>query len=413
LAFLINTLYLLLVLACYIYFFVLLQNSRNGWQIIDLKEEELPFVSIIVPTLEEETNIRKCLESLIKIDYPKKEIIVIDGGSKDKTVEIASEYPITIVVDENLPTGWIGKSYGCFVGFQHSKGDVLLFTDADTFHKPNSLRITVSHLIGSEAVLFSILPYLEAVNWYEYLPSYLYFLSFLAGGPRDDINNPYNKDSFLASGQYMMFTREGYRKLGGHLSVSNSLVEDVALAKLCKEKEMKLSYIDGVQLVSTRMYPEGFKQYYTAFRRSVWGGLVTLSWWRIVFVIFWLLYFLLAPYFMIQSFFNKNDWLWWDYTIGVIVNTSLYLAYALTLYLYWKNKGDTNLLYCLLFPVTQIINFIVIGVAIINGLRGKKVSWRGRFYSTKKKKDEKNIERKGVKIPPKPMKPVKMIKQQQ
>jgi len=238
-------------------------------------------------------------------------------------------------------------------------------------------------------------------------------LSFLAGGPRDDINNPYNKDSFLASGQYMMFTREGYRKLGGHLSVSNSLVEDVALAKLCKEKEMKLSYIDGVKLVSTRMYPEGFKQYYTAFRRSVWGGLVTLSWWRIVFVIFWLLYFLLAPYFMIQSFFNKNDWLWWDYTIGVIVNTSLYLAYALTLYLYWKNKGDTNLLYCLLFPVTQIINFIVIGVAIINGLRGKKVSWRGRFYSTKKKKDEKNIERKGVKIPPKPMKPVKMIKQQQ
>lgn len=75
--------------------------------------------------------------------------------------------------------------------------------------------------------------------------------------------------------------------------------------------------------------------------------------------------------------------MWFDYTIGIFVNIGLYLAYALTIYLYWIRRGDTKWYYYLFFPITQIINFVVIAVAIINGLRGRKVSWRGRYYSTK------------------------------
>ena len=159
-----ESLYIALVIICFAYLFTLIQNSRNGWQILDLKDDQLPFVSIIVPTLEEEVNIRKCLTSLTKLDYPHFEIIVVDGGSKDKTVEIANSYSVTTIVDENLPTGWIGKSYGCHVGYLAAQGDVLLFTDADTKHTPSSLRITVSHLLGSEVALFSILPYLTTFS---------------------------------------------------------------------------------------------------------------------------------------------------------------------------------------------------------------------------------------------------------
>jgi len=381
--FVIESLYLALVILCFVYFFILVQYSKNGWQFIGLDERKLPSVSIIVPTLEEEVNIEKCLQSLLAIDYSNKEIIVADGGSKDKTAEIARKYPVKVIVDKSLPENWIGKSYGCHIGYLAAKGEILLFTDADTTHTKESLKIAVSHLLGSESVLFSIFPYQEASKWYEFLPSFLYFLSFLAGGPRNEINNPYSKDSFLASGQYMMFTREGYIKLGGHLAVSNSLVEDVALAKLCKEKELKLNFFDGIKIVRTRMYPEGFSQFYRAFRRSIWGGLITLTPWRIMFVIFWLIYFLLAPYFLIQSFIFRPSWMWFDYTIGIFVNIGLYLAYALTIYLYWIRRGDTKWYYYLFFPITQIINFVVIAVAIINGLRGRKVSWRGRYYSTK------------------------------
>lgn len=379
----IESLYLFLVIVCFVYFFVLLQNSKDGWTLLELKDDELPFVSIIVPTLEEENNIHKCLDSVTKLDYPNFEIIVVDGGSKDKTVEIAETYDVKVIVDANLPTGWIGKSYGCHIGYTNANGEVLLFTDADTMHTPESLRITVSQLLGADVALFSMLPYLEAYRFYEYFPSYLYFLSFLTGGPREDVNNRYNKDSFIASGQYMLFTREGYEELGGHTAVSGSLVEDVALAKLTKEKELGLSFFDGTKLVRTRMYPDGFGQYFRAFRRAIWGGIVTLTPWRIFFMILWLVYFILAPIFMIQSFFSDGPYFFWaSYTIGIVVNSVLYLTYAATIYLYWRKRGDLKWYIALFFPITQLMNFAVIAVAIYFGLRGKKVSWKGRYYST-------------------------------
>ncbi len=379
-----DSIYISVVLVCLVYIIVLFQNSKDIWEVLDLRDEDFPFVSIIVPTLEEETNIETCLTSLFALDYPKKEIIVVDGGSEDRTVEISNKFDVKIIVDSNLPEGWIGKSYGCNLGFREAKGDILLFTDADTIHEPNSLRTTVMHTLSTEAKSFSMLPYQIAEKWYENLLGFLYFLSFIAGGPTNDINNPYNKDSFLGIGQYMMFTREGYDEIGGHVAVSRSLVEDLALAKLCKEKELKLSFISSSKLVSTRMYPTGFSDFFKGFRRSVSGGILTVTLWRIFFIILWLIYFVLAPYFMINSFFIPNDWFLWDYSIRIIVNVGLYLVYAFVIFMYWRKKGDWKWYFFLFYPITLLMDLIVIAIGIYSGLRGTKVQWKTRYYSTKK-----------------------------
>jgi chlorobactene glucosyltransferase len=94
-------------------------------------------VSVIVPAYNEENNIRKCLKSLKALDYPNFEIILVDGGSTDKTVEVCSKLldPDNIIVSDGLPEGWIGKSWACHLGQQKAKGEVLLFTDAVTEHK--------------------------------------------------------------------------------------------------------------------------------------------------------------------------------------------------------------------------------------------------------------------------------------
>ena len=378
-----DLIYISVVITCLVYLFILFQHSKDEWETIDFKDEKLPFVSIIVPTLEEEINIEKCLDSLEKLDYPKMEIIVVDGGSKDKTVELARKFDIKLIVDSALPENWIGKSYGCHLGFQAAKGDILLFTDADTFHTPKSLRTTVMHTLSTEAKLFSMMPYQKAEKWYEYLLSYLYFLSFIATGPTDDINNPYNKNSYLGIGQYMMFTREGYNEIGGHMAVINSLVDDLALAKLCKEKELKLSFISSTSLVTTRMYPSGFSDFFHGFKKSISGGVLTVVPWRLLFIVLWLVYFVLAPYFMVNSFFIHDSWFIWDYTIGIIVNISLYLVYAFTIYWYWRKKGDLKLYFVLFYPITMIVNFIVIALGIYAGFRGSKVKWKTRYYSTK------------------------------
>ena len=375
--------YLSIVLVCFIYLIILVQNSKTEWELIDLDESSYPLVSIIVPTLNEENNIGKCLESLLELDYSNKEIIVIDGGSTDKTSKEVSRYPVKYFEDPYLPKGWVGKSYGCHLGFLKSKGDILLFTDADTFHSPKSLNITVRHLLGTDSDLFSMQPFQECKKWYEHLVSYFYFFGFLVGGPINDINNRYNKDSFLAIGQYMLFTRKGYENLGGHLAVSSSLVEDLALAKLCKEKELKLNFMNYSGLVSTRMYPTGFKDFYRGFKKSIAGGILTAKFWRMVFIAFWLAYYLLAPYFLIQSFIMKPDWFFLDYSIGILVNSALYLAFAVSVWWYWRTKGNWNALFFLLYPLTMLIDFIMILIAVYAGIRGNPVIWKTRYYSTK------------------------------
>ncbi|MCK5304921.1 MAG: glycosyltransferase family 2 protein, partial [Candidatus Heimdallarchaeota archaeon] len=82
LGFIFETLYILVVSSCFIYLANIIKNSRNGWEYLNLQDYELPLVSVIVPTLEEENNIGKCLKSLTALDYPNLEIIVVDGGSK-------------------------------------------------------------------------------------------------------------------------------------------------------------------------------------------------------------------------------------------------------------------------------------------------------------------------------------------
>ncbi len=53
-------------------------------------KKKIPLITIITVCLNSEKNIRKCLKSVAAQNYPKKKIehIVIDGGSKDKTIEI-------------------------------------------------------------------------------------------------------------------------------------------------------------------------------------------------------------------------------------------------------------------------------------------------------------------------------------
>lgn len=85
-----------------------------------------PLVSIIVPALNEERVIGRCLRSLLQTDYPNKEIILVDDGSTDKTV---SEAPPSVRVVKTA--GRTGAGAARNLGAQMANGSVLMFTDAD------------------------------------------------------------------------------------------------------------------------------------------------------------------------------------------------------------------------------------------------------------------------------------------
>lgn len=87
-------------------------------------------LSIIIKTLNEERNIARCIEAILNsLRSSSIEIIVADSGSSDRTVEIASNYPVTIVQLANTAERSCG--IGPQLGFQHSKGNFVLILDAD------------------------------------------------------------------------------------------------------------------------------------------------------------------------------------------------------------------------------------------------------------------------------------------
>ena len=87
-----------------------------------------PLVSVVIPTYNSEGTIGVCLESIISQDYPKEKIetIIADGGSEDKTLEIAKRYTDKIFPNP-LKTGEAGKA----VGVKKAKGDIIALIDSD------------------------------------------------------------------------------------------------------------------------------------------------------------------------------------------------------------------------------------------------------------------------------------------
>jgi len=88
-------------------------------------------LSFVIPTLNEEKHIRDCI-SVIKSQDSRAEVVIADGKSKDKTVEIAKSLGAKVVVEE--PTG-AGSARNA--GARIASGEVLCFIDADTLLKKN------------------------------------------------------------------------------------------------------------------------------------------------------------------------------------------------------------------------------------------------------------------------------------
>jgi len=101
-----------------------------------------PSVSIIVPAHNEEKVIERCIESLLEVDYPKKEIIVVDDGSSDRTYWLAKKYSVKgVKVIRRKKAG--GKSVALNTGMLLAKGEIVVTCDADSLISRTALKAIV------------------------------------------------------------------------------------------------------------------------------------------------------------------------------------------------------------------------------------------------------------------------------
>jgi cellulose synthase/poly-beta-1,6-N-acetylglucosamine synthase-like glycosyltransferase len=137
--------------------FVGVRNRRKQLSsITNNKNIEFPKFSIIVPTRNEESVIRRCLDGILTMDYPKDKIqvIVVDGKSEDNTLEICSEfsskYPENVkVISEKTVNG---KPAALNLALPYVTGEIVCVFDADSFPEKEVLLKAASYFNDKKLV---------------------------------------------------------------------------------------------------------------------------------------------------------------------------------------------------------------------------------------------------------------------
>ena len=94
-----------------------------------MENAELPFVSIIICTLNRKIMLKKCLDSIFRLDYSKSkyEVIVVDGGSTDGTRTLKNDFSrVKFIIEDRL-----GLAHARNLGVDHAKGSIIAYTDDD------------------------------------------------------------------------------------------------------------------------------------------------------------------------------------------------------------------------------------------------------------------------------------------
>jgi glycosyltransferase involved in cell wall biosynthesis len=211
-------------------------------------------VSVIVPARNEEASLADCLQSLVTQTGVAFEIIVVDDHSADRTREIAMSFPAVRVIEAGpLPKGWTGKNNAVTTGARQSRGEWLLFTDADTIHLPGSLAAALKEAQENGAELLSYSPEQIAVTFWEMATLPVVFAELARQYSPSKVSDPASPIA-AANGQYILICRDTYDAVGSHAAIAGNILEDVALAHAVKNSGRKIRFRYAGTAVRTRMY---------------------------------------------------------------------------------------------------------------------------------------------------------------
>ena len=237
-------------------------------------------VSVIIPARNERAVIETVVTSVLASAYRPIEVLVIDDRSTDDTAarvgELARRDPrLRLIAGEELPPGWYGKPWACLQGYRASRGDLLLFTDADTRHTPELLGRAVGALRETGADLLTIAPRQRCETFWEriVMPQIWLLLGVRYHPAR--VNHARRPRDVIANGQFILMPRASYEAVGTHEAVRGDVAEDLALAQAVVGRGGRLHFAFAERLMETRMYQglgaliEGWsKNVYLGGRRS-------------------------------------------------------------------------------------------------------------------------------------------------
>lgn len=345
---------------------------------------EEPLVSIVVPARNEARNIGACVATLLASGYANREIIVVDDGSGDGTREIAEALAertrddVRVIQASPLPDGWVGKPWACREGVRRARGELLLFTDADTRHDPDLLERAVGALETERADLVSVLPAYPARGfWPRVVLPHLWLVLRLRYPSAERVNRARTAASVRVNGEFLLIRRGAYDSAGGHDAVRSEILSDLRLAQRVVERGGRVFLAHGEELLDGRAYaslPEILEAWSKAV--AVGASSDTDPWLRPyvpALVVAFLLFFWVVPVLALTA--GLMGWagggarLWG----GTVVALSLLFWVPVYTSLRWR-RGSAAF-----FPIgAAVAAWVFVRGSLWSGV----VEWKGRHYRT-------------------------------
>ena len=178
----------------------------------------------------------------------------------------STDQRLRVVEAGQRPGGWVGKNWACFIGYNNSTGDILIFTDADTVHSKKTVTLAVNHMLQENLSAITAIPKLLSDDFLTSvtLPLLSVFLQTRFSPLK--VNDPANKLGYFF-GSFFAIIRGHYESIGTHREVHTEIIEDGAIGSLVKKRGIRMKMFRGENCVDALWARD---------RQGLWNGLLRL-----------------------------------------------------------------------------------------------------------------------------------------
>ncbi len=343
-----------------------------------------PSVCILIPARNEEESIGASLTGALAQDYPRVRVVVADDRSDDTTAAVADaiaakDHRLQVLRIDHLPKGWLGKSHALWTATRGVNDDWLLFVDADCTLQPGAVRAALDEAHRRDVSMLSLWPGHLAGSFWEHtlVPLCAAVMALWFG--RANRSRTGSGPAF-ANGQFILFRRDEYERIGGHESVKRAIIEDVPLAERASKMGVPCWTAGGRDLVGVRMYKDlagvcdGWTRIFVGALRSKTKMALSIGW----LMVGSLLPFVVGPYLIYQLTVSPDiDPMFWA-SAGTCLS-HLVLMYAVS-WRFWK-LGYCDRRYLLLYPLSVLVVSALLARALWWMLIRRIVGWRKTYYT--------------------------------
>ncbi len=197
-----------------------------------------PSVSVIFAARNEAATLPAALRTKLELDFPDYEVVAVNDRSQDATPAILNQFARTskrlrVVHVNELPAGWLGKPHALEAGYRASRGEWLVFTDADVHFAPTVLRHALALAEQRGWDHLSLIGGVEMRGFWEKTAITYFGLGFVVSGEPWEVDNA-RSGRYAGVGAFQMLRRSTYEAIGMHRRLALEVIDDMKLGKLVK-----------------------------------------------------------------------------------------------------------------------------------------------------------------------------------